>query len=254
MELIDTSHFRLATYSHGNPDSPRMALILPGRLDTKDYIHNTSLVDYLGSQGYLALAFDPPGTWDSPGSIGLYTTTNYLQAVDELITYFGHKPTVLIGHSRGGTIAMLSANHPHVTNIVSIFSYYGAPSSPNKERIIDNKVISRRDLPPGNTPTQEQKQFTLPLNYFADGQQYNALPILQNSPKPKLFFYGTKDTATQASDVQYAFKQSLEPKQIQDIDCEHDYRYYPEAITQINQTISKFLKNPNFPTHSFLFS
>lgn len=93
MNIIKTKNFELAVYTKGDQDSPKLALVLPGRLDTKDYIHNTSLVDYLASQSYIALSFDPPGTWESSGNIELYTTTNYLKAVDELIEHFGNKQT-----------------------------------------------------------------------------------------------------------------------------------------------------------------
>src|SRR3989338_3016633 len=119
MKIIKTKTFELAVYEKGDSNSPKLAIVIPGRLDTKDYIHNTSLVDYLASRDYFALSFDPPGTWESPGDIELYTTTNYLKAVDELIEHFGTKPTLLAGHSRGGTIAMLAAlKNPHVTHFI----------------------------------------------------------------------------------------------------------------------------------------
>lgn len=108
MKKIETESFELAVYTAGDATSSKFAIVIPGRLDTKDYIHNTSLVDSLASRGYFALSFDPPGTCGSSGDIQLYTTTNYLKAVDELINYFGSKMTVLAGHSRGGTIAMLA--------------------------------------------------------------------------------------------------------------------------------------------------
>ena len=247
MNIIKTKSFELAVYAKGNPSSLKLALVLPGRLDTKDYVHNTSLVDYLASRGYYALSFGPPGTWESPGSIELYTTTNYLEVVDELIEHFGNKSTLLAGHSRGGTIAMLAGpKNSHVTHFIPIFSYYGAPSDPEEERIVDGKVMSYRDLPPGNTKTREQKEFGLPLNYFEDGKQYNTLPSLKDCTKPKLFFYGTEDDMTEAEDVKKAYDESAEPKMIHSINSNHDYRYRPEAIKEINKVIGLFLdKYPN---------
>src|SRR3989338_4759008 len=106
--MLKTKSFDLAVYAKGDPASSKLAIIIPGRLDSKDYAHNTSLVDYLAGRGYFALSFDPPGTWESPGDIGLYTTTNLLKVVDELIEHFGNKPTLLAGQSRGGTVAMLA--------------------------------------------------------------------------------------------------------------------------------------------------
>jgi hypothetical protein len=244
MTTIKTTSFELAVYSRGVVSSPKLAIVVPGRLDTKDYVHNTSLVDYLASRGYYALSFDPPGTWESPGDISLYTTTNCLKAIHELIEHFGNKPTVLAGHSRGGTIAMLAGPiNPHVSHIIPIFSYYGAPSDPEEERVVDGKVISYRDIPPGTEKTEEQKEFGLPLNYFKDGAQYNALPGLKNYAKPKLFFYGIQDEMNDPEDVKKAFQESAEPKAIREVDSEHDYRYHPRIIEEINQEIGRFLVN-----------
>src|SRR5690349_20918923 len=108
MEMIKTRSFELAVNASGNKNASKLAIVIPGRLDTKDYAHNVSHVDYLSSKGYYAVSFDPPGTWDSPGDIELYSTTNCIKAVDELIEYYGNKPTLLLGHSRGGSIAMLA--------------------------------------------------------------------------------------------------------------------------------------------------
>lgn len=242
MNIIKTKTFQLAVYKKGGTNSPKLAIVVPGRLDTKDYTHNTSLVDYLASLGFLALSFDPPGTWESPGSIDLYTTTNCIKAVNELIEHFGNKPTLLAGHSRGGTIAMLAGpKNNHVTHFISIFSYYGAPSDPSDERIIDGKVMSYRDLPPGTSKTKEQKEFKLPLNYFEDGKQYNALSELANCTKPKLFFYGTQDDMNDPEDVKIAYEKSAEPKMIHALNSDHDYRYHPEIVEEVNKIVGLFL-------------
>ncbi|MDD5357354.1 MAG: alpha/beta fold hydrolase [Candidatus Pacebacteria bacterium] len=242
MAIIKTKSFELGIYLKGNPASEKLAIIIPGRLDSKDYIHNTILVDYLAGRGYLALSFDPPGVWESPGGIELYTTTNYLKAVDELFEHFGNKPTLLAGHSRGGTVAMLAgAKNPHVTHIVAIMSYYGAPSAPSKEDEALGKKVSFRDIPPGEYETKEKKKFELPINYFIDGQQYDALPALKTCTKPKLFFYGIWDEDTLPEDVKKAYEESAEPKMLHALDSNHDYRYRPEAIQEVNKVVEEFL-------------
>src|SRR3990167_4608093 len=133
-KMIKTKNFKLAIYSGGNEDANKIALVLPGRLDTKDYVHMTSHVDFLAERGYYALSFDMPGTWESPGNIAEYTTTNYIKAVNELVDYLGTKPTLLIGHSRGGSVAILAgAANKNVIGIIPIMATYGAPSSPSPE-------------------------------------------------------------------------------------------------------------------------
>ena len=85
MELIKTKSFELAAYSKGLITSNKLAIVLPGRLDTKDYPNIQGHVEYLAKRGFYALSFDPPGTRESLGDISLYTTTNYVKAVNEVI-------------------------------------------------------------------------------------------------------------------------------------------------------------------------
>ncbi|RJQ15649.1 alpha/beta hydrolase [Candidatus Woesearchaeota archaeon] len=230
VNIITTKSFKLAVYMQGNQKAKKLALVLPGRLDTKDYHHMKSHVDYLASKGFLAVSFDPPGTWESPGDIALYTMTNYLKAINELIAYFGNKPTVLIGHSRGGTMAMLAGTrNKHVTHIIAIMS------SPVASTIIE-AYTSYRDTPSGG-----KKEFHLPASYYKDAAQYDLRDALAKCTKPKLFFLGKKDTMVTPESVREAFAKSAKPKQLYELDCSHDYRRYPEKIEEVNKEIGKFL-------------
>src|SRR5690606_21567041 len=125
MKLIKTPSFELAVYLQGNFNAARLALVLPGKLDTKDYAHMRSHVDFLATKGFLAVSFDPPGTWESPGDIELYTMTNYIKAVNELISYFNNRPTFVMGHSRGATIAtIVGAQNKNVFAFASVMSSF----------------------------------------------------------------------------------------------------------------------------------
>jgi len=240
--MVKTDSFELAMITKGDENSTKLAILIPGRLDTKDYAHNISHIDYLSTKGYYALSFDPPGTWDSPGGIELYTTTNNIKAVDELIEHLGNKPTLLMGHSRGGTIAMLAGiKNPFVTHFVSVFSNYAAPVPPDPERIVNGKLIELRDLPPGASRTEEKKRFELPMSYFEDGAKYNALDGLSTCTKPKLFFYGERDTENDPKNIKKAFEVAAEPKVMHGIDSEHDYRLHSDKIDEVNSFLGEFL-------------
>lgn len=241
MEIVKTKSFELAIISQGDKNASKMAIVIPGRLDTKDYAQNPSHIKYLTSKGYFALSFDPPGSWDSPGTLDFYSTTNYIKAVNELIEYFGNKPTLLMGHSRGGTVAMLAGpNNPHVTHMVSVNSSYGGPV--DVDAPVPGEIrVSYRDLPPGTTRTKEQKRFDLPYHYFEDSEKYNALEGLKTCTKPKLFFYGTKDEMSTEKIVRHMYDVSAEPKMIHELNTEHDYRLHPEIIDEVNEIVGKFL-------------
>ena len=222
----------------GNSKAKKLALLLPGRLDTKDYPHMRSHVNFLAGKGYLALSFDPPGTWESAGDIKLYTMTNYLKAINELIEYFGNKPTVLMGHSRGGSMAMLAGvQNKYVTHIIAVMSHI-EPSEISEKGRQQGFEISHRDTPSGG-----KKEFKLPLNYFEDAVQYSNImrEALSKSSKSKLFFLGKKDDVNPPKEIVEIYENSAPPKQLYEVNCDHDYRNHPEIINEINIVVGKFL-------------
>ena len=162
-EIIKTKSFELAVLTRGDRNAKKLALLLPGRLDTKDYACFPNHADYLAELGFYVVAFDPPGTWESPGSIDLYTTTNYIKAVNELIEYFGNKPTLLMGHSRGAAVSIFAYANSAVIGIVPVMANFGEPTAPGEEAVRKGYKLSCRDLPPGISKTKEQKEFKLPI-------------------------------------------------------------------------------------------
>lgn len=241
--MLQTKDFELATYEKGDRASPRLAIVIPGRLDTKDYAHVTTLVNLLAGKGYYALAFDPPGIWESKGGIDMYTTTNYVKAIAQTIEHFGNRPTLLAGHSRGGSAAMLvGATNSQVIGVVGILANYGPPSAPSPETMRLGFKVTYRDLPPGTSRTLEQKEFKLPMSYFTDGAQYNPLEALRKITKPKLLIYGTKDEFTSVALEKSVFESIPEPKMMEAVEAEHDYRLDLKAIERVNAVVQEFLE------------
>jgi hypothetical protein len=242
VDKINTKSFELAVYARGNESSERIALVLPGKLDTKDYPHMRSHVDFLASQGFFALSFDPPGTWGSSGGIELYTMTSYLKAINEIIEHFGNKPTLLLGHSRGGSMAMLGAiNNPRVTHFIAAMSRAGK-RAPSKQMNIGDTSISYRDMP--ESPN-EKKKFELPFSYFEDSARYNILEGLKKCTKQKLFILGIRDITVKPEETRKAYETAAEPKELYGIDSDHDYRWHPSLIEKMNQIVGDFIKrNP----------
>lgn len=238
MGRIKTKSFNLAVYAKGEENSPKLALVLPGRLDTKDYPHMRSHVGFLATKGFFALSFDPPGTWESAGSIETYSMTNYLKAINELIEHFGSKPTFVMGHSRGGTMAMLAATtNPKIIGFAAVMSNYEGSAAKTEMKPGDVQV-EYRDLP-GNP--EEKKRIDLPYAYFKDASQYNMLEGLKTYKKPKLFFWGNKDIMAKSEDVKHAYGASAEPKELHELNSAHDYRYDNKLIEEVNITVGAFL-------------
>lgn len=247
MSLVKTDSFQLAIYSKGNPNSEKLALVLPGKLDTKDYSHMKSHVNYLVKMGYFALSFDPPGTWESPGDIKLYTMTNYLKAINELIGYYGNKQTFVIGHSRGGSMAIIAgATNPHVSAFVSIMSSFfkgGFQEKGDDSWREKGYIESMRDLPPGGGP--KEKRFELPYSFFKDQVKYDLTEEILSSAKPKLFFLGKQDTLVPPSRIRGTYELFIEPKELYELDSDHDYRLNEKLIEEVNNVVGDFLKKYN---------
>lgn len=238
--ILKTKSFTLAVYAKGDEKSKRLALVLPGRLDTKDYPHMKSHVDFLAEKGFFALSFDPPGTWESPGGIEIFTMTNYLKAINELIEYFGNKPTLLVGHSRGGSMAMLGAiTNSYVTHFVAIMSHAGG-STLGKPIKSGDVSLEYRDMPGSQS---EKKKFELPFSYFEDSARYNMFEGLRVCNKKKLFVLSVRDTVVRPEDVREAYEAAAWPKELREIESEHDYRRSPALIEQINEIIGDFLQS-----------
>lgn len=250
MNLIKTKNFELAVYANGDPEAKKFAIVLPGQLDTKDYPHMRSHVDFLAGQGYYALSFDPPGTWESPGEIELYTMTNYAKAIDELIEYFGNKSTFVMGHSRGGALALLAGTiNNSIRSFVCLMSNYTYDPAIYinyserfgvKEWKERGYRLSVRNLPFNPSDTRE---FKLPYSFIEDQEQYDMLDDLKKCAKPKLFIYGKRDQLATPQVVKYQFDAAAEPKSIYELDSDHDYRLHPNLIEEVNQAVGEFLKN-----------
>jgi len=205
----------------------------------------TSHVDYLAGLGYFALSFDPPGTWESPGDIKSYTMTNYLKAVDELIEYYGNKQTFVMGHSRGASMAILAGlTNPHIASFASVFSSFTEDGYKVDSDIAKWKeqgyLLKKRDLPPGGGPSV--KEFKLPYGFYEDQLKYNVAKDLKHSDKPKLFMLGKRDALAIPEIVRQLYSITSEPKELYELDSDHNYRLHIELIEEVNKVIEGFLR------------
>jgi len=245
--IIKTKSFTIATYMQGALDSSKIALILPGKLDSKDYAHLHSHVDMLATKGYLALSFDPPGTWESEGDISDYSMTSYLQAINELIEYFGNKPTLLVGHSRGGSMAIWTGViNKYVSSFIAIISKASrsskkldTPKSKKWKRL--GYSLQVREAPIGYS---DSKTFKLPYSFLLDEVKYEISDKLYSCKKPKLFFAMKNDPHTNLNIIQNYFNKCSKPKKLHILAPNtHNYHKHPEVIEEVNFVIIKFLED-----------
>lgn len=234
----------LATFTRGEANAQKLALVLPGYMDTKDYPHIRSHVELLASLGYLAIAFDPPGTWESGDDLGKFTISAYIQTVNKLIEQNGNLPTTLIGHSVGGYVACLAAaKNPQIATIAAIMAPHGYLHLPADAARLDRWRTtgtrqSDRSLP-GNL--EESRRFDVPYSFAEDALMYESLSGLCKLEIPKLFISGLQDTVVPEQLVLEAFEAAAEPKTYRSVAAEHDYRYHPDQIALVNDALTAFL-------------
>ncbi len=241
MKLIKTKSYEIAVNESGDKNSSKIAILMPGRLDSKDYVNFASHAEYLAQKGFFVIAIDPPGTWDSPGELNNYTTSTYIKVINELINYFSNRTTLLLGHSRGGATAMLASGNTAVKGLVLVNAAYGPPSPPKPGEVKDGVLPEYRDLPPGNIRTKEQKRFDLPMVYFEDGGKHNPIDSLKIFKGPKLIVHATKDEFEKIEEIKEIYAGLSEPKMFLPIECTHDYRLYPEVIEAVNEKVGEFV-------------
>ena len=79
------------------------------------------------------------------------------------------------------------------------------------------------------------------LEYFSDGQKYDAIRGLVNCKIPKLFFYAENDEFMTPNEFLNDCDQVSEPKEVYLLNCDHDYRLYPEVVEEVNKVVGEFL-------------
>lgn len=241
--LLETPSFNLAVYSAGNEISDTVIFFLPWYLDGGNYEHFAAHREHFAELWYLAVSFDPPSTFNSPGDIRLYTISHYLKAIEELIEYFGNKDTIVVWHSLWWAVGILAAmRFPEIKWLVSImwpyaFEEYGKKFS-DSERATTWKRYSKRD----GAWYYTNLEYTVPYSFVKDASQYETVSFLKESTMPKLFIWWSQDTSVPAWIVEQWAALSAEPKKYVLVDAEHNYRLHPTQIAEVQACIDAFIQ------------
>ncbi len=146
-----SQRLRLHYVAWGNDDAPPMLLIHGGR----DHCRNWDWVAEAFRDDYRIIAPDLRGHGDSQWLLGgSYDHVDYVYDIAQLLHQRNHTPVTIIGHSMGGSIALLySGLYPEtVTKLVSIEGM-GPPPEILEERLnqpvetrLDNWVRDLRQI------------------------------------------------------------------------------------------------------------
>lgn len=245
---VGSSFLSANFYIPKNKSFDKLVIILPGYLDSKDYPNIVKLGEFLTSKGYLAVSFDPTGTWESGGSIEKYSISQYLLDIKEVIKYSEQKfnkefsEIIIVGHSLGGMVGLLyAAKNKEIKKVVVMMS-------PNKMPTLkwenESKIrISKRDCPGDKNKIVE---FRVPFSFAQDSLKYDVLNEVSKINIPIFLMAGQNDEKIKTEIVKLVYKKANSPKKYIFLKgVGHDYRSFDDQIKKVNKEVWKFLEEKN---------
>lgn len=172
----------------------KLALLLPGYIESPDYHHLVVIDQHLTRNGYQVIRVDACHLWET-GDGHSYSTTDYINQVKEIVrSYLPQNPTeiLLVGHSLGCLVSLVVGQEvPGVSKIVCLCP----PSSLDKSdhKWVDGFRVSQKDLP---GDSQKFRQFSVPFSFTNDRKQYSIIDSLKSNQLPLQIIMGTLDPST----------------------------------------------------------
>lgn len=217
----------------------KVALLLPGYLDSPDYLHLITFEKGLKKLGYTVERLDACNLWRT-GDAENYTITNFIKQIKESVEFYktqNPEEIVLIGHSNGAfTSIVAGARIPEVTKIVSLCP------PPDKEgseyKWVNGVRVSKRDLPGDPTKFRE---FAIPDTHIKDAIQYSAVEDVKNIHKPIMIFIALDDTVVKPEWTEEIVSNANNPYVVRQPNMGHDFRNSQEECNIVMAEIEKFL-------------
>lgn len=219
----------------------KLALLLPGYLDSPNYLHMMVFDKRLKELGFTTERLDPCNLWKT-GDVSHYSITNYIQQTKERIEHYKNqnpKEVILIGHSLGAFTAIIAGSRiKEVTKIVSLCpppDRYGSETEWENHRGFRH---SERDLPDNPKKT---RAFDVPYSFAQDGLQYSVRDEVKNLHKSLMIFIALNDTVVSPEFTEEIVKNANNPYVIRQPNMGHDFRHSEKECNIVMAEIEKFL-------------
>ena len=218
----------------------KLALLLPGFLDSTDYLHMKTFEKRLKELGYTTERLDPCNLWET-GDIKNYSITNYLKQIRERVLFYKNQnpeEIVLVGHSLGGFVSIIAGSRINeVTKIVSLCSPSDRVKSAEKWK--NQKFLhSERNL--ANDP-QKFRVFDVPYSFAEDGLQYSAAEEVKKIHKPLMIFIALEDTVVPPERTEEIVANANNPYVVRQENMGHDFRHSQKECEKVMKEIEKFI-------------
>jgi len=219
----------------------KVALLLPGYLDSPNYLHMKILDKGLRELDYIVEKLDPCHLWET-NNVEEYSITNYInQVVERAESYLKKKPEeiILIGHSLGAFVAIIAGNRiKEVTRIVSLCSPADRIRSSLNWKGKEFRH-SERELP--NNP-KKFRSFNVPYSFVEDGLQYSAVEEVKQIYKPLMIFIALDDKSVPPKETERIVANANNPYVVRQLNMGHDFRFSQDECNIVMGEIEKFLE------------
>lgn len=216
----------------------KLALLLPGYLESADYRHLVVIDEELSRMGYEVKRVDPCLLWTT-GDVAGYTLTSYIKQIKEIVDSCEkdeYGEIVLIGHSLGAAVAIIvGADDIRVTKVVCLSPAVVLDKS--REKWGETGIrCSRKDLP--NDPSAF-REFCIPLSHLDDRKQHSVTDALLGLAIPIMFLFGSDDpTADEIKKVADNYKVS---RVVKIENMSHDFRQSQDLCNRVAGEVKRFL-------------
>lgn len=218
----------------------KLALLLPGFLDSPDYTHMKTFEKGLKKMGYTVERLDLGNLWKT-GSFKNYTITNFIDQIRKRIeSYKNQNPEeiLLLGHSMGAFTAIIAGSKiKEVTKIISLCPPPDRYGSLDEWK--DGFRYSKRDLP---DDPKKIREFAVPYSFAKDGLQYSAVKEAKNINKPLMIFIALDDTVVEPELTEKIVKAANNPYVVRLQNMGHDFRFSQKECDIVFGEIKKFLE------------
>jgi len=205
----------------------KVALLLPGYLDSPDYLHMRTFEKRLKEMGYVVERLDPCNLWATKDTQN-YTISNFIKQIKGRVDYYkkeNPEEIVLIGHSMGGFTAIVAGSKiSEVTKIVALCPPPNRNHSVHKWGV-DGFRVSKRDLP---GKPNEFIEFAVPYSHVKDALQYSAVEEAKKIRKPLMIFIALKDTVVPPEETEEIVNAANNPYVVRQSHMGHDFRLSQE--------------------------
>jgi uncharacterized OsmC-like protein/alpha/beta superfamily hydrolase len=172
----------------------------------------------LTSNGFGVLRFDFTGLGQSEGD---FENTNFSGNVDDLICAANFlaenyvPPTVIIGHSLGGTAAIFAASE---INSIKAVATIGAPSNPKHVQHLLHSSLDEIKANGKAVVDLGGREFTIKKQFLDDIESKSLPKIAKNLGKALLIIHSPQDTTVEIKNAEEIYMAAKHPKSFVSID------------------------------------